>query len=69
MINITILERHLIENISPKEFAEVLHGIMTDYVRMACLAGENADLKTVVCHIDFLEELRNVVLACATEED
>ena len=67
MINVQALEKFFTESTTPKEFAEVMHAIMTDYVRMACFAEGKAELSTLVWHIDLLEELRQAVLVSEQE--
>lgn len=68
MINIAALQKYFTEEFAPREFAEQLHSVMTDYVRMACYAGGEASPKTVAWNIDFLESLRRVVLECETDD-
>lgn len=66
MIDVTAIQKFLSDDMTPHEFAEQLHRIMADYVRLACFAGANADLSVVGNHIEILEEFRNSVLLCKT---
>lgn len=62
------LETFFAEDCSVKDFAELMHGVMTDYVMMAAHAGGEADLRTVARNIDFLDSVRRVVMECGTAE-
>ena len=64
MIDVTAIQKFLSDDMTPREFAEQLHCIMADYVRLACFAGANADLSVVGNHIEILEEFRSRVLQC-----
>ena len=66
MIDVTAIQQFFADNMAPCEFAEQLHHIMADYVRLACFAGENANLYMIGNHLEILEEFRNHVLQCKT---
>lgn len=66
MIDVAAVQKFFENDISPREFAEFLHGIMADYVRVSCFDGDNANLKVIGHNIDILEEFRSVVLKCET---
>ena len=64
MIDVTAIQKFLSDDMTPREFSEQLHRIMADYVRLACFAGDNANLIVVGKHIEILEDFRSRVLQC-----
>lgn len=66
MIDVAVLQKYFTEETNPREFAESIHAVMADYVRLSCCAEQEADPKTILWNIDFLEELRRVALKCET---
>ena len=67
MINAAYLQKFFTEDTNPKEFAEVMHSLMADYVRLACMAEGSAVLKRVAFHVDYLEDVRRAVLEADCE--
>lgn len=68
MIDVAVLQKYFAEETNPREFAENIHAVMADYVRLSCCAEQEADSKTILWNIDFLEELRCVVLKSEISE-
>ena len=63
-MNLSSIERLLTEDFTIGQFAEAMHSVMTDYVRMALYAGAEADLSQVARNMEFLEAVRSTVLQC-----
>lgn len=64
MMNTDALGRLLTQDYTVTQFAELMHDVMTEYVRMACHAGAEAYPKKLAQHIDFLESVRKAALEC-----